>query len=70
MTTPYKYRICAALPGAEPVELHRSQKQFCQKLWDSVVRDLSDVWQVWIEKPMLDRCTLSPRPPSRQGEVL
>ena len=69
MTNPYQYRIVGCLDGHEPIELHRSQKKYCPKLWDAVTRDLSMAWSVWMERPMDDRETLTPRPRVRNPWV-
>lgn len=75
MTFPYTFRICACLPGHDPIELFRSSKKYESSYWTSWTRDLSPEWTCWVEYPMDDRHTITPRvrlhgPASRQDSLL
>lgn len=69
MNVPYKFRILAALPNHEPVELFRSHENYSQLIWNYVTRDLSPEWTVWAEHRLPDRDCLSARPTIRAPHV-
>jgi len=61
MTLPYAFRICAALPGGPTIELFRSKSHDWPKTYEAVTRGMSSQWHTWIERPMADRMSLTPR---------
>lgn len=66
MNFPYSFRVMAALPGHEPVELMRSQKKYEPSYYRAAVDSMSRQWDTWVEVPLPERHCISPRPtPSR-----
>jgi len=61
MTLPYKFRIMAALPSHAPIELFRSPVKYSHKAWSFWTRDLAPEWTCWLEEPLADKYTLTPR---------
>lgn len=61
MTTPYNFRIMAALPGHKPVELFRSRAVYSASYFNAVTRDFSSEWDLWVEWRMPDFRTLGGR---------
>ncbi len=59
----YHTRICAALPGEEPVELARFvARRMLPADWRAHTADLSPEWDIWAEQPMRDNECISSRP--------
>lgn len=61
MTLPYKFRIMARLGTDDPVELMRANRLYQQSDWNHCTRDLSPEWVCWVEQPIPDRNTITPR---------
>ena len=59
--SPYHFRLMAALPGQEPIELMRSRATEWGSYWDSHTRHLSAEWDKWVEIRMPDFRCISPR---------
>jgi uncharacterized protein YaeQ len=53
-TPPYHARIMLRVRGTadEPTELVRFKRIMYASDWEHWTRDLSDCWDVWVEKPM------------------
>jgi len=69
MNLPYKFRILAALPGHDPVELFRASRNYAQADWNYHTRDLSPEWACWVEHTLADRDCISDRPVVRAPHV-
>lgn len=69
-TFPYTFRILAALGSQEPVELHRSRKQYSYGTFRFVTRDMSPEWEVWVEARCDTRTLVGSRliPSARPGD--
>ena len=61
MKSPYNFRICAALPGHEPIELMRSRNSYHPKDWLSWTQKLDRAWDVWVEWTTHEQKTITPR---------
>lgn len=69
MILPYSFRVMAALPGQEPVELLRRKTNYCQADWLFATRDLSPEWTCWTEHTTPDKDTITSRPKVREPHV-
>lgn len=57
----YSFRIMAALPGHEPVELFRSRRTYSQQDWNFWTRGMDWAWECWVENRLPDKWTLTRR---------
>ena len=61
MNLAYRHRLMAALPGHDPVELHRSHTAISEAVRRFLTRDFAEQWEFWIESVTPERCLLGPR---------
>ncbi len=61
MSAGYSFRILAALPSQEPVEIMRSKAVFTMRHWYEWTREMDSVWECWLETVMPNKFTVSPR---------
>jgi len=61
MNAPYNFRIMAALPGHQPVELFRTRSSYTNTYFNSYTKDISCEWDCWIESRMPDSKALGGR---------
>lgn len=57
----YNFRICAALPGHEPVEIMRSNRSYHPSDLRRWTGSMDAAWQFWIEGRMPDNRCITPR---------
>lgn len=69
MTPPYTFRIMAALPGHESVELFRSTGKYSNHVWSFWTCGMAQDWTIWTEHPIDDRQCITRRPRIRAAHV-
>lgn len=69
MNVPYRYKIMIALPGESPIELFRSSGRYTRDVWNYYTRDLSVLWDKWVEHTLADRDCITARPVTRAPHV-
>ncbi len=69
MKLQYTFKILAALPNQEPIELYRSRYPYRPTMWHAITDDLSPEWECWLEYPLKDHQTLTDRPKVREYNI-